>query len=314
MAQNQTMQAIRFHDHGGPDQLVMDQVPMPEPSQGQVLVRVYAAGVNPVDWKIRAGWMREFLPTPLPAGTGRDFAGMIEALGPGVTGFMQGQAVFGMAESGSYAQYVVASTNHIAPKPDRLSFDEAASVPVGGVTAWRALFDAAHLQTGQRILVQGAAGGVGLFAVQLAAWKGAHVTGTASGGNADFVRSLGAEQVIDYRTTPVQNAVHDMDVVLDTVGGDVLEQSYGLVRSGGILVTIAGRPDDEKAGQRNIMATSVGPAAESASILRELGQLLQMGKLKTYLQKVLPLDQAGQAQSISETGHGRGHLVLHVAD
>jgi NADPH:quinone reductase-like Zn-dependent oxidoreductase len=314
MANDHTMQAIRFHDYGGPDKLVMEQVPMPEPGPGVVLVRVHAAGVNPVDWKIRAGWMREFRPIPLPSGTGRDFAGTIEAVGPGVSGFSKGQAVYGMASTGSYAQYALASVNDIALKPERLSFDEAASVPIGGVTAWRALFDAAKLTAGQQILVQGAAGGVGLFAVQLASWKGAHVTGTASGANQEFVRSLGAEKVIDYQKTQVSDAVHDMDVVLDCVGGDVLAQSYQLARRGGILVTIAGRPDDNMAQPRGIRATSVGPASEAAGFLRQLGDLLQSGEIKPYVGKVLLLDQAAQAQALSETGHGRGHIVLHVAD
>jgi NADPH:quinone reductase-like Zn-dependent oxidoreductase len=312
MATDHQMKAVRFHDYGGPDKLVLDEVPVPQPGQGSVLVRVHAAGVNPVDWKMREGYMRAFWEISMPSGTGRDFAGVIEVLGQGVSGFSQGQAVFGTADTGSYAQYVLASTKNIAAKPSNLSFEEAASVPVGGVTAWRALFDAAELKAGQRVLVQGAAGGVGLFAVQLAAWKGAHVTGTASGGNVDFVKSLGAEQVIDYRTTNVENSIHGADAVLDCVGGEVLQQSYGLVRPGGVLVTIAGQPDQDKAQQRGIRATSLGMAAETADILRQLADLLQSGKLKTFIQKVLPLDQAAQAQSISQTGHGRGHLVLHV--
>lgn len=308
-----TMRAVRFHDYGGPEKLVIEQVSVPQPGDGSVLVWVHAAGVNPVDWKIRAGWMREFRPIPLPSGTGRDFAGVIEAVGPGVTGFTKGQAVYGMADTGSYAEYALASVKDIAPKPHALSFDEAASVPIGAVTAWRALFDVANLEAGQDVLVQGAAGGVGLFLVQLARWKGAHVTGTASAANQEFVRSLGAK-AIDYRATPVENVVHGMDVVVDAVGGDVLAKSYQLLRPGGILVTIAGRPDEEAARRYGVRTANLGPVSGASDVLRQLNDLLQSGTIKPHVEEVLPLDQAADAQRLSETGHGQGHIILHVAD
>lgn len=312
MAENRMMQAVRFHEYGGPEQLVLEQVPVPQPGPGTVLVRVHAAGVNPVDWKVRAGWMRQFRPIPLPAIPGRDFAGIVEAAGPDATAFAVGQAVYGMADSGSYAEYALASTKQIAPKPERLTFEEAASVPIGAVTAWRALFEAAQIEAGQRVLVQGAAGGVGLYAVQLARRKGVHVIGTASTGNQSFIRSLGVETAIDYRTTPVASTVYDVDVVVDTVGGEVLESSYQLVQRGGVLVTIAGRPNEDAARARGIRALSVGPAAEASGILREIGKLLESGQIEAYVDKVLPLGEARQAQESSETGHGRGHIVLQV--
>jgi len=193
-----------------------------------------------------------------------------------------------------------------------LSFEEAAAVPVGAVTAWRALFDAAQLQAGQRVLVQGAAGGVGLFVVQLARWKGAHVTGTASAANQDFLRSLGAETAIDYGATRVEREVHDVDVVIDTVGGEVLQNSYQLVRPGGILVTIAGRPDEGAASGRGIRVARVGPAADTSGILQQVGDLLDSGQIKAFVGKVMPLAAAAEAQRLSETGHGRGHIVLKV--
>jgi NADPH:quinone reductase-like Zn-dependent oxidoreductase len=313
MAQNNMMRAVRFHDYGGPEQLVVEQMPVPQAGPDSVLVRIKAAGVNPVDWKLRSGALRQYMPVPLPAIPGRDLAGTVVEVGAGVTAFQAGQAVYGMAETGSYAEYAVAAVKAIAPKPERLTFDEAASVPVGAVTAWRALFDAAQIQAGQRVLIQGAAGGVGLFAVQLARWKGAHVIGTASGANQDYVRSLGAETVINYQATEVASAVHDVDVVVDTVGGNVLESSYQLVRPGGVLVTIAGRPDEKTAQERGIRVASLGPIAEEGSYLRQMGDLFQSGELKTYVGKVLPLSEAAQAQALSETGHGRGHIVLHVA-
>jgi NADPH:quinone reductase-like Zn-dependent oxidoreductase len=313
MAESQMMQAVRFHDYGGPEQLVVEQAPVPQLEPDGVLVRVHAAGINPVDWKIRAGWLRQFRPIPLPSIPGRDFAGVVEAVGSQVGGYRPGEEVYGMADTGSYAQYAVASTKSIAPKPGALSFDEAASVPIGAVTAWRALFDAAKVEAGQRVLVQGAAGGVGLYAVQLAVWKGAHVIGTASGRNQDYVRSLGAEMAINYETTQVANAVHDVDVVIDTVGGDVLANSYQLVRRGGVLVTIAGQPDEAAAQQRGIRAMSLGPGGEVAEILQQLNALFQAGSLKPYVEQVLTLSQAAEAQRESETGHGRGHIVLRIA-
>lgn len=314
MAQNQVMRAARFHEYGGPDRLVVEQVPVPEPGPGAVLVRIHAAGVNPFDWKLRAGLLQQWMPIPLPAGSGSDVAGTVAAAGPDVTAFATGQAVYGMAETGSYAEYALAATKDIAPKPNRLSFDEAASVPVSAVTAWRALFDAAKLEAGQRVLVQGAAGGVGLFVVQLARWRGAHVVGTASAANQDFVRSLGAETAIDYQSTRVEDAVHDVDVVIDTVGGDVLANSYGLLRRGGTLVTMAGQPDEEIARARGIKVESPGRAAEAGPILRQIGDLLETGQIKPVVGKVMPLAAASQAQALSETGHGRGHVVLHVMD
>ncbi len=217
-----TTQAIRVHAYGGPEQLKLEQLPRPVPQAGEVLVHVHAAGVNPIDWKLRAGFLKDFFPQSFPHIPGRDLAGIVEEVGPGVTTFQKGQAVFGQSANGSYTEYAVASVQTLALKPETISFDEAATIPVGATTAWQGLFDHGQLQSGQRVLILGAAGGVGLFAVQLARWKGAQVIGTASTANLDFVRSLGAETVIDYTTTAVERAVHDVDLVLDTVGGEAL--------------------------------------------------------------------------------------------
>ncbi len=312
---NDTMQAIRYHKYGGPEQLVLERVPRPRLQPGSVLVRVKSAGVNPWDWKLRTGAYKQFMPVQFPYTPGIELAGVIEEIEPEVTGLQKGQAVYGAASS-THAEYAVVPANSLAPKPASLSFDRAASAPVGVLTAWRALFDTANLQAGQRILVQGAAGGVGSFAVQLARWKGAHVIGTASANNHDFVRSLGAETVIDYNTTPFETVVRDVDVVLDTVGGDVGVRSLQALRPGGLFVTIAGQPPQEEAQKRGVRAAGVGPAdpARSGELLRQITGLFESDKIKVQVTNVFPLAQASQAQALGEMGHGRGRIVLHIAD
>jgi NADPH:quinone reductase-like Zn-dependent oxidoreductase len=315
MSESHTMQAIRFHYYGGPEQLVLERVPRPEVQPQHVLVRVYAAGVNPIDWKIRSNWQGRYEASQLPTIPGSDLAGVIQKVGPGVTGLEEGQAVYGTG-SGTYAEYALASANTLAPKPESLTFDEAATVPIGALTAWRTLFDQADLQAGQRILVQGAAGGVGLFAVQFARWKGAHVIGTASASNQDFVRSLGAESVIDYQATPFESVVHDVDVVLDTVGDDVLDRSWQVLRRGGILVSIAARPSHEQAEAHGVRVPSPGPRdpARTGVVLRQVSALIESGEVRAQVGQVLPLAQASQAHALSEQRHGRGDIVLHIVD
>ncbi len=316
MAENDMMQAIRFHEYGGPEQLVLESVPRPVIQPQTVLVRVYAAGVNPVDWKIRQGPSRQGRPLQFPQISGIDLAGIVEDLGSGVTEFQRGQAIYGNASSGSYAEYALAAASAVAPKPASLTFDQAAAVPIGALTAWRSLFDTAGLQAGQHVLIHGAAGGVGSFAVQLARWKGAHVIGTASAGNLDLVRSLGAEQAVDYRAAPFENVVHDMDVVLDTVGGDTLDRSWQVLRPGGILVSIAGQPSQEVAQGRGVRAGMPGRAdpARVGGLLRQIGALLESGQIKVQVGEIFPLAQARQAHVLSEQRHGRGRIVLHVRD
>src|SRR5712691_9910410 len=218
----QFMRAIQVHRYGGPEQLKLEEKPRPEPSSGEVLLRVHAAGVNPIDWKIRQGLLKDFQPVTFPYTPGIEVAGVVEEVGSGVTAFEIGQAVMGQIASGAYAEYLTIPVEALARKPESLSFAEAAAVPVGARTAWRTLFDHGGLTAGQRVLIVGAAGGVGLWAVQLAKWKGAQVIGTASTANLEFVRSLGADRVVDYTTTPVESAVQEVDLVLDGVGGETL--------------------------------------------------------------------------------------------
>jgi len=304
-----TMHAIQVEDYGGPEVLKYGETAVPQPGEGQVLVRLQAAGVNPADWKFRAGYMKQFMPLTMPWTPGLDGSGVVDALGSGVSMLRQGQAVFGPI-NGSYAEYAVVSAGDLQIKPDRLSFDEAASIPVGALTAWGAVFDGANVQAGQRVLVHGAAGGVGLFAVQLARWKGAQVYGTASTANVDFVRSLGAE-AIDYSTRPFEESIQDMDVVIDTVGGDIPQRSLKVMRRGGTFVTVAARPGDDFGKAEGIRLGRGGRAAVEK--LKDISQLIEEGKIKTAVYKVFPLTEARQAQELSQTGHGRGRIVLHIA-
>ncbi|HMD89525.1 MAG TPA: NADP-dependent oxidoreductase [Anaerolineaceae bacterium] len=305
------MQAIVVNDYGAADQLHIKSIARPVPQAGQVLVHVYAAGVHPVDWKLRGGLYKAMMPLTFPWTPGQDGSGIVESVGPGVNGFPPGQAVYGRF-SGSFAEYAIASVADLAPKPDNLSFDQAAAVPVGALTAWGVVIDAAAVQLGQTVLVQGAAGGVGLFAVQLARWKGAHVIGTTSAKNVDFVRSLGAEEVIDYQADPFEMSVHDVDAVIDTVGGDVTERSLHVLRPGGIFVTVANMTPEEQAKALGVrVARGSRPGAD---VLCQITELIESGKIHPVVGPVFSLAEAGKAQVQGETGHGRGRIILHITD
>jgi NADPH:quinone reductase-like Zn-dependent oxidoreductase len=309
----QIIQSIRVHEYGEPEQLKLEQVPRPEPQAGEVLVRIHAAGVNPADWKVRRGWFKDFLTIQFPYVPGGDLAGVVEEVGPGVTTFQKGQAVFGQSSHGSYTEITAASIDTLALKPEKLSFDEAAAIPVGATTAWQGIFDNGGLQPGQRILIQGASGGVGLFAVQFARWKGAHVIATTSTANVDFVRSLGAETVIDYTKVAVEEVVHDVDVAFDTVGAPTLAASLRAVKRGGTLITIAGQPSVEQAQERGVLVTSFS-ARVSSELLQTFARLIEEGHVKVVLETTLPLSEAAKAHERSQSGHGRGRIVLHIAD
>jgi NADPH:quinone reductase-like Zn-dependent oxidoreductase len=307
------MRAVRFHEYGPASVLVVAEVDRPEPKAGELLIKVHSAGVNPIDWKIRAGFLQQYMPVTLPHTPGLDVSGTVAAVGDGVSGFKVEDRVFGRGAR-TYAEYAVAPVTTIAHIPEGVSFEQAATLHVGGVTAWLGLFDSGHLEAGQRVLVQGGAGGVGAIAVQLAHWKGAYVIATTSTANVDFVRSLGADAVIDYTTTNVEDAVRDVDVVLDTVGGEVTAQSWSALKPGGILVTVVGTADARVAAKRGVRTEAVGHPAETSPYLERLAALVASGALKPEIQQVFPLDQAAAAQTASETGHGRGRILIRVAD
>ena len=306
MAQD-TMRAIRYHEHGAAEVLRLEQIPVPEPKEDEVLVRIQAAGVNPVDWKQRSG-----MNPNLPATPGIDLSGVVEKIGLGVTGFEPGQEVWGTGQ-GTYAEYAIAPSNSLVSKPAGMSFEEAASIGIGVRTAWAALFESANLKEGQTILVQGAAGGVGMWGVQLARWKGARVIGTASTRNIDFIKSLGADVAVDYTKTRVETLAKGVDVVLDTVGGSVQERSWQTLKKGGILVTIVGSPDEKQAERHGVKGVRVGRPSNSIEIFDTVNELFTSGKVKPVVQKVFSLEQAKQAHELSETTHGRGRIVLNIS-
>lgn len=304
------MLAAVVEEPGPPEALQLRSIPRPVPGPGEVLVRVRAAGVNPVDWKVRSG--RSSLLGPPPFVVGWDIAGEVEALGPGTSGFAVGDAVYGMPrfpqQAAAYAEYVSAPAADLAPSP-RVSRVEAAALPLAVLTAWQALFETADLRAGQRVLIHAAAGGVGHLAVQLARWKGAHVIGTASARNAEFVRHLGADEVVDYTAGPFEDAVRDVDLVLDCVGGDVLQRSPAVVRPGGRLVTIAGAPPETP----GITSTRI-LVRPSGSQLREIAALVDAGELRVNVDATFPLAEAAAAHRAVETGRTRGKVVLTIPE
>lgn len=310
-----TMQAIHVHQYGGPEQLQLAESPRPVPEGGEVLVRIYAVGVLPAEWKMRQGLFERFNPARFPYIPGSAFSGVVEEVGTGVTRFREGQAVFGRTSSGTYAEYATVPIDTLALKPLMVGFDEAATISGGATTAWVALFENGALQAGQHILIHGAAGGVGSYAVQLAKWKGAYVIGTASPRNIAFVRSLGADEVLDYTTEPFERRVHDVDLVLDTRGGDVLERSLDVVARGGAIVSLLEQPSQERARERGIRALkiSVPSPFPNSALLQEIAQLIEAGRVNAVVSTTFPLHEARQAHELSQAGHGRGRIVLHIA-
>lgn len=310
------MRAVRIHGYGAADVLREERIPLPEPGPGQVLIAIRAAGINPVDWKTRRG--HAVAPTPLeaPLIIGWDVSGTVAALGPGAAGLAVGDEVYGMinfpaAHGGAYAEYAVAPAGHLAPKPPSLSHAEAAALPLAALTAWQALIETAGLRAGQRVLIHAAAGGVGHLAVQIAKARGAHVIGTASGGNEGYLRELGVDEFVNYRETRFEEAVAPVDIALDTMSGETRERSFGVVKPGGWLVSILGAPDAARAAAAGINARSIVVRPE-ADHLRELAALVAAGKLAPTIEAELPLSAARAAHERIETGHVRGKLVLLV--
>ena len=286
------MKAIQLPSYGAADQLRYVEVPTPQVGPGQVLVRVRAASVNPVDSKLAAGYLRQFMPLTFPWIPGNDFAGTIEAVGAGVTSLAPGTEVYGLSPTGgAYAEYVVAQAEAVAPKPATLSFAEAAAVPVVALTAWQGLTQGGHLQAGQTVFIHGGAGAVGAYAVQFAQQLGARVIATAAAPDLDFVRSLGADEVLDYQAEPFETVVKDVDMVLDLVGGEVQQRSYAVLKAGGYLVATSQPPAAAEAAKHGVMFQMQPSAAD----LLRVAQQLDAGTLRVDVARTYPLAQAAHA-------------------
>jgi len=310
-----TMKAVAMHAYGGPEVLKYEDAARPDPATGEVLVRVHAAAVNPVDWKVRAGHLRGFLNYSLPLIPGWDLSGVVDATGAGVTDWKQVDAVYArpdLRRNGAYAEYIAVRASELGHKPRSIDHVQASAIPLACLTAWQALFDAGGLKAGQRVLIHAAAGGVGTFAVQLAKWKGAHVVGTASERNHAFLRELGADEVIDYTKTNFEEVVRDVDVVLDTLAGQTRDRSWNVLKKDGILVSILGQPSPDDAAQHGVRAAGVFVEPNQAQ-LGEIAKLVDSGKLRPIIETVLPLAQAARAHEMNQTLHTRGKIVLQVA-
>ena len=311
------MKAVRIHQYGGPEVLSFEEIQRPTPGAGELLIKVRAAAVNPGDWKVREGYLKEYFPLSLPATIGADFSGTVEATGPGVTLFKRGDEVYSynsdLTKSGAYAEYTLANESEVALKPKSVDHVHAAAIPVGSQTAWQALFDTAKLRAGQKVLIHAAAGGVGMFAVQFAKAKGAYVIGTASGKNQAFLRELGVDEAIDYEKTRFEDAVHDVDVVFDTIGGEVQERSWKVLKKGGSLISIVAPPSAEQAAKYGVRASFYVLSRANPANLAEIASLVDSGRVKTVVDTILPLDEARRAHELSAQGHVRGKIVLKVA-
>jgi NADPH:quinone reductase-like Zn-dependent oxidoreductase len=305
------MQAIRVHHFGGLDSLVAEDVPRPTPGYGEVLLHVRAAGVGPWDALIRSG--RSVLPQPLPLTLGSDVAGVVESVGSEVSHLQAGDAVFGATNgqfTGGYAEYAVASATKLARMPKQIGFIEAAAVPVVACTAWQMVFEHGAMDATKRVLVHGAAGNVGAYAVQFAKRMAREVVATAASDDAEYVRMLGADRVIDFHSTRFDEALTDVDVVLDTIGGETQERSFTVLKPGGVLVSAVSEPDQLKAAQHGIRALFF--LVEVSSLrLEQIAALIEAGELHTRVGDVLPLADARVAhEMLAGKPHKRGKIVL----
>jgi NADPH:quinone reductase-like Zn-dependent oxidoreductase len=318
-ATSQTMKAVRIHKYGGPEVLKYEDAPRPQPQAGEVLVRVHAAGVNPIDWKVREGHMKDFWPHKFPLIPGWDLSGVVEELGPGPAAagrFKIGDEVYSLPDptrDGAYADYILVRESEISLKPKPLHHIRAAAVPLAVLTAWQSLFDTAQLQPGQRALIHAGSGGVGHFAVQLAKWKGAYVFATASTKNQDVLRKLGVDEPIDYTQQRFENIARNIDIVLDTLGGETQERSWSVLNKGGVLVSLVQPPSKEKAKELAVRAALLGAQPNGAQ-LAEIAKIIEAGELAPVIDRILPLSEVRRAHELSQSGHTHGKTVLRVSN
>jgi NADPH:quinone reductase-like Zn-dependent oxidoreductase len=309
------MKAVRIHSYGDSNVMVYEETPQPVAGEKDALIRVVAASVNMVDIAIRNGYMASYLQYDFPFTPGMDVAGVVEAVGSGVSNLKVGDEVYARTELprlGGYAEYALVSADEVVAKPKSFDFVQAAALPHAALTAWRSLFDAGGLSAGQTVLIHAAAGGVGSLAVQLAKVRGAYVIGTASQVNHDYLYELGADRVIDYNAGLFEEQVQGVDLVLDTMGGETQERSWQTLKPGGILVSVIQQPPPELAaryGVRGVLAAAYPPAAP---VLAEVTALADAGKLKPVATSILPLAEARRAHDMVAARHTRGKIILQV--
>ena len=307
------MRAIVIHAYGGPDVMKLEEVARPEPTEDEVLIRVVAASINPVDVAIRKGYLAKLV-GGFPLILGMDAAGIVEKIGNNVTTYKAGDPVFAfftLKAEGGYAEFVTARENEIALKPGIVSFAQATGVGAAGATAWEALVDTANLRAGQTVLIHGGSGGVGHLAIQIAKARGAKVFATASTPNQEFLRQMGADVAIDYTRTKFEDVAKDVDVVLDTVGRDTLERSYGVVKKGGIIVSIVDEPKPAALEAHGIRGVTLR-CTPKRGVLEELRKLMEAKELTPVISQTFPMTQVVQAQNQIATGHTRGKIVLSI--
>ncbi|MGG3624540.1 NADP-dependent oxidoreductase [Bacillus gobiensis] len=309
------MRAVLLDQYGDFEKLRIGESAKPSPGKGEVLIKTAAAGINPLDWMIRAGYLKEMIPYSFPLIIGSDVSGVVEKIGPGVTRFKEGDAVFGMqniTKLGGYAEYVTFDENDLAPKPASLTFIEAASIPMVALTSWHALVELGQIKTGDRVLIHAGAGGIGSFTIQLAKSMGANVVTTASDPNHSFLKELGADEVIDYQRDNFVTSTQPVDLILDTIGGKVLQKSFDLVKAGGKLISLVEPPNEEEARGKGIKAYffSVQP---NGNQLSKISKYYIEGKIKPVVQNVIPFEKAADAHRMIESRHTRGKIVLEIA-
>jgi NADPH:quinone reductase-like Zn-dependent oxidoreductase len=316
LARSEEMKAIVIHEFGGSEVLKLENVPRPEPKDDEMLIKVFAAGVNSFDGILRSGKYAKVFKMQLPWIPGYDIAGTVEKVGGKVGKFKVGDPVYAtisIPRGGGYAEYALAKQNHVALKPATISFVEAAGVPSVALTAWQALVDKANVQSGQTVLIHGASGGVGLFAIPIAKIRGAKVIATASTANQDFLKQLGADVAIDYKTQKFEEIAKEVDAIVDGVGGDTLTRSYPIVKKGGVLVSLVGRVDQAQLDKRGIRGVSL-ELEPNGEQLSQIGKLIDEKKIKVIVSQTFPLADAAKAQAKADTGHARGKIVLQIAD
>ncbi len=308
------MKAVCIHSFGGPEVLKLETIEVPQPKEDEVLIKVHAASINPVDYKIRAGQYPPVKEQQLPKVLGRDVSGKIQRCGRAVRDFHEGDAVYAMLENeaGGYAEYVAVKAKLCSPKPDSLDYPAAAAIPLAGLTARQGLFDEGNLHAGQRVLIHGGAGGVGHLAIQFAKAKGATVVTTVSSQDMEFVRSLGADEVVDYKNERFEDTVHDVDLVFDLVAGDTQERSWSILKDGGTMVSTLAKPSQAKAREHHVRATNYIAHPDGAE-LAEIGRLVDEGKVKPHVLANYSLDHVAEAQQCLERQHPHGKVVLEIS-